>query len=150
MPIELSRWTCACPNVSLASGLGVTLRLISLLGIVSFIGLAWAMSSNRRQVPWRVVGWGLGLQLFIGLAVFQTPLGQGVFETANVAISKLNEFANEGSKLVFGPLAEKESMETVFGQGRGVLFVISIPATIIFVSALSSLLYHWRVMQWVV
>ena len=150
MPIGLSRWTCACPNESLASGLGVTLRLISLLGIVSFIGLAWAMSSNRRQVPWRVVGWGLGLQLFIGLAVFQTPLGQGVFETANVAISKLNEFANEGSKLVFGPLAEKEIMETVFGQGRGVLFVISIPATIIFVSALSSLLYHWRVMQWVV
>ncbi len=128
----------------------MTFKLISLLGIVSFLGLAWAMSSNRRQVQWRVVAWGMGLQLLIGWVVFQTPLGQGVFEAANVAIAKLNEFAGEGAKLVFGALAEKESMENVFGPGRGVIFVIVIPATIIFVSALSSLLYHWRVLQWVV
>ena len=128
----------------------MTFKLISLLGIVSFLGLAWAMSSNRRQVQWRVVAWGMGLQLLIGFVVFQTPLGQGVFEAANVAIAKLNEFAGEGAKLVFGALAEKESMENVFGPGRGVIFVIVIPATIIFVSALSSLLYHWRVLQWVV
>ena len=128
----------------------MTLRLISLLGVVSFLGLAWAMSSNRRQVPWRVVAWGMGLQFLIGLAVFQTPLGQGIFDAANVAITKLNAFANEGAKLVFGALADKEGMEGVFGAGKGVIFVISIPATIIFVSALSSLLYHWRVLQWVV
>jgi len=128
----------------------MTLRLISLLGVVSFLGLAWAMSSNRRQVSWRVVAWGMGLQLLIGLAVFQTPLGQGIFDAANVAITKLNAFANEGAKLVFGALADKEGMEGVFGAGKGVVFVISIPATIIFVSALSSLLYHWRVLQWVV
>jgi len=128
----------------------VTLRLISLLGILTFLGLAWAMSSHRRNIPWRVVGWGMGLQLIIALLIFQTQLGQGLFEAANVAITKLNEFANEGSKLVFGPLAERESMENVFGTGRGVLFVIAIPATIIFVSALSSLLYHWRILPWIV
>jgi len=128
----------------------LTLKLISLLGIVSFLGLAWVMSSNRRQIPWRVVAWGMGLQLIIGLVVFRTPLGQGLFEAANVAIAKLNEFAGEGARLVFGVLAEKESMENVFGPGKGVIFVIVIPATIIFVSALSSLLYHWRVLPWVV
>ena len=128
----------------------MTLKLISLLGIVSFLGLAWVMSSNRRQIPWRVVAWGMGLQLIIGLVVFRTPLGQGLFEAANVAIAKLNEFAVEGARLVFGVLAEKESMENVFGPGKGVIFVIVIPATIIFVSALSSLLYHWRVLPWVV
>ena len=126
------------------------LKLISLLGIVSFLGLAWAMSSNRRQVPWRVVAWGMGLQLIIGLIVFRTPIGQGLFEAANVVIDKLNEFAGEGAKLVFGALAEKQSMENVFGPGKGVIFVIAIPATIIFVSALSSLLYHWRVLPFVV
>ena len=120
------------------------------MGIVSFLGLAWVMSSNRRQIPWRVVAWGMGLQLIIGLVVFRTPLGQGLFEAANVAIAKLNEFAGEGARLVFGVLAEKESMENVFGPGKGVIFVIVIPATIIFVSALSSLLYHWRVLPWVV
>ncbi len=108
------------------------------------------MSSNRRQIPWRVVAWGMGLQLIIGLVVFRTPLGQGLFEAANVAIAKLNEFAGEGARLVFGVLAEKESMENVFGPGKGVIFVIVIPATIIFVSALSSLLYYWRVLPWVV
>ena len=128
----------------------MTLKLISLLGIVSFLGLAWGMSSNRRQIPWRVVAWGMGLQLIIGLVVFRTSLGQGLFEAANVAIEKLNEFAGEGARLVFGVLAEKESMENVFGPGKGVIFVIVIPATIIFVSALSSLLYHWRVLPWVV
>ena len=75
----------------------ITLRLISLLGILTFLGLAWAMSTHRRNIPWRVVGWGMGLQLIIALLVFQTQLGQGLFEAANVAVTKLNEFANEGS-----------------------------------------------------
>jgi CNT family concentrative nucleoside transporter len=122
--------------------------LISLLGILSFLGLAWAMSSNRRQVPWRVVAWGMGLQWIIGLVVFRTPLGQGVFEAANVAIRKLNEFAGEGAKLVFGALGDGGKMQETFGEG--VIFAIAIPATIILVSALSSLLYHWRVLPWVV
>ena len=126
----------------------MTLKLISLLGIVSFLGLAWAMSSNRRQVPWRVVVWGMGLQLIIGLVVFRTPIGQGVFEAANVAIRKLNEFAGEGAKLVFGALGDGGKMQEIFGGG--VIFAIAIPATIIFVSALSSLLYHWRVLPLVV
>ena len=126
----------------------MTLKLISLLGIVSFLGLAWAMSSNRRQVPWRVVSWGMGLQLIIGLVVFRTPIGQGVFEAANVAIRKLNEFAGEGAKLVFGALGDGGKMQEIFGGG--VIFAIAIPATIIFVSALSSLLYHWRVLPLVV
>ena len=126
----------------------MTLKLISLLGIISFLGLAWAMSSNRRQVPWRVVSWGMGLQLIIGLVVFRTPIGQGVFEAANVAIRKLNEFAGEGAKLVFGALGDGGKMQEIFGGG--VIFAIAIPATIIFVSALSSLLYHWRVLPLVV
>ena len=110
------------------------------------------MSSNRRQVPWRVVAWGMGLQLIIGFVVFQTPLGQGLFQAANVAIAKLNEFAGEGAKLVFGVLVDQEKIEEVFGleKGKGVIFAIAISATIIFVSALSSLLYHWRILPWVV
>ena len=106
------------------------------------------MSSNRRQVPWRVVAWGMGLQLIIGFVVFRTQIGKGVFEAANVAIRKLNEFAGEGAKLVFGALGDGGKMQEIFGGG--VIFAIAIPATIIFVSALSSLLYHWRVLPLVV
>ena len=104
-------------------------------------------AANRRRIPWRVVAWGMGLQLIIGLVVFRTPLGQGMFDAANVA-AKLNEFAGEGAKLVFGALGDGGKMQETFGEG--VIFAISIPATIIFVSALSSLLYHWRILPWVV
>jgi CNT family concentrative nucleoside transporter len=90
----------------------------------------------------------MGLQLIIGLIVFRTPLGQGLFEAANVAIAKLNEFAGEGAKLVFGALGDGGKMQETFGEG--VIFAIAIPATIILVSALSSMLYHWRVLPWVV
>ncbi len=90
----------------------------------------------------------MGLQLIIGLIVFRTPLGQGLFEAANVVIAKLNEFAGEGAGLVFGALGDGGKMQETFGEG--VIFAIAIPATIIFVSALSSLLYHWRILPWVV
>ena len=126
----------------------MTHKLISLLGIVSFLSLAWAMSSTRRQVPWRVVAWGLGLQLIIGFVVFRTQIGKGVFEAANVAIRNLNEFAGEGAKLVVGAIGDGGKMQEIFGGG--VIFAIAIPATSIFVSALSSLLYHWRVLPLVV
>ena len=90
----------------------------------------------------------MGLQLIIGLVVFRTSLGQGMFDAANVAIAKLNEFAGEGAKLVFGALGDGGKMQETFGEG--VIFAISIPATIIFVSALSSLLYYWRILPWLV
>ena len=90
----------------------------------------------------------MGLQLIIGLVIFRTPLGQGLFEAANVAIRNLNKFAGEGANLVFGALGDGGKMQETFGEG--VIFAIAIPATIIFVSALSSLLYHWRILPWVV
>ena len=54
-------------------------RLTSLLGLVVFLVLAWAMSTNRRIVPWRVVLWGVALQLLFGLFVLRTALGQRFF-----------------------------------------------------------------------
>ena len=79
----------------------------------------------------------MGLQLIIGLVVFRTPLGQGLFEAANVAIAKLNGRAGEGARPVSGVLAEKACMENVFVPGKGVILAIVIPATITFVPASS-------------
>ena len=50
-------------------------NLISFLGIVVFMLIAWAFSSNRRNVNWRVVGWGVGLQLLFALFVFRSAAG---------------------------------------------------------------------------
>jgi concentrative nucleoside transporter, CNT family len=126
------------------------LRLVSLLGLVVLIALAWALSNNRRSFPWRTVLWGLGLQFFFALFILKTPAGQRLFAGAQYAVNQLNVYANEGAKMVFGPLAAADALKAVFGPAQGYIFAVSITATIILVSALSSLLYHWGILQRVV
>jgi len=65
-------------------------------------------------------------------------------------VNHLNDFANEGAKMVFGPLASSESLGGAFGAANGMVFAITICATIILISALSALFYHWGVLQRVV
>jgi len=126
------------------------LRLISLLGIVAFLLLAWLLSNNRRLFPWRTVLWGLALQFFFALFILKTPIGTRLFAGAQTMIGQLNDSAGKGAELVFGPLATRELMKGAFGPENAMIFAIAIPATIIFISSLSSLLYHWGILQRVV
>jgi concentrative nucleoside transporter, CNT family len=125
-------------------------RLISLLGLVTLLALAFALSNNRRRFPWRTVLWGLGLQFAFALFILKTPLGLALFAGAQRVINQLNLYAVEGATMVFGPLADGDALTGAFGPGRAYIFAVSITATIILVSALSSLLYHWGVLQRVV
>ena len=125
------------------------LRWISLLGLVSLLGLAWALSSARHRFPWRTVLWGLALQCTLALLLLRTRVGQQVFGAAGDAIRALTGFAEEGCRFVFGPLADAAVLNQVFA-GRGLIFAVLVTGTIILVSSLSSLLYHWGVLQQVV
>lgn len=127
----------------------MSLRLVSLLGLVVFIGIAWAFSLNRRQIPWRTVFWGVGLQIAFALFILKTPVGAGIFTFAGNAISRLIQFSNEGCQFVFGPLASDGMMQKAFPE-RPLVFAVLVTGTIIIVSALSSLLYHWGILQKVV
>ncbi|MCX8157635.1 MAG: Na+ dependent nucleoside transporter domain protein [Verrucomicrobiae bacterium] len=124
--------------------------LTGLLGLGVFLGVAWALSANRREVPWRTVLWGLGLQTALALFILKTRAGQLVFDYAGRGIRALIAFANEGCAFVFGPLARPATLEQAFGPGQTFIFAITVAGTIILVSALSSLLYHWGVLQRVV
>lgn len=126
------------------------LRLTSLLGLVVFISVAWAISSNRKRFPWRTVLWGLGLQFAFAILILKTAPGRAVFDVTGAAIRKLADFATEGNKFVFGPLANGEVMATAFGPPNALVLGILILGTIIVVAMLSSLLYHWGVLQEVV
>ena len=126
------------------------LKLISLLGLVVFIGMAWALSSNRKQFPWRAVLCGVGLQFLFGFLILKTKLGEQVFHFFQRGVTKLISFADEGAKMVFGPLADKALLTEKLGPGNGIIFVIIVSATIILVAALSSLLYHYGILQLVV
>lgn len=125
-------------------------RLVSLFGLVVLIAVAWTFSNNRRLFPWRTVVWGLALQFVFALFILKTWIGQGLFQGAQDAVSQLNIFAGEGARMVFGKLADRPAMEAVFGRDNGVIFAILVTATIILISALSTLLYHWGVLQRVV
>lgn len=126
------------------------LKLISLLGVGVLIAVAWALSQNRRQFPWRTVGWGIALQFACGLFVLQAPWGRAVFDFTGRAINKLVGFSNKGCEFVFGPLAKAEVLRSPFGEGNTLVFAIVVAGTIIIVSALSSLFYHWGLLQKVV
>jgi len=126
------------------------LKLISLFGLFAMIGLAWACSLNRKRFPWRTVWTGLALQVVFALAVLKTEAGSRSFEFANAAVTRLLGFADEGAKMVFGPLANSALLTDKWGAENAFIFVVTVTATIILVSALSSVLYHYGILQRVV
>ncbi len=125
-------------------------QLTSLFGLVVLLTLAWALSNGRRRFPWRTVLWGLALQFIFALFILKTPVGAAVFSGAQRVVDQINLHAMEGAKMVFGPLADRDALARGFGPGSGVVFAIIVSATIILVSALSSLLYHWGILQRIV
>jgi CNT family concentrative nucleoside transporter len=126
------------------------LKLISLLGWFTMIAVAWMISYNRRLFPWRTVVWGVGLQFTLALLILKTPWGGLLFDFAGKVIQKLIQFSNEGCKFVFGPLADENLLSEKFGPDNSVIFAILVMGTIIIVASLSSLLYHWGILQKVV
>lgn len=125
------------------------LRLVSLAGIVSFLAFAWLLSSSRKLFPWRTVAWGLLLQFSFALLVFKTAYGAALFSAVGNVVRQLIQFATQGAKFVFGPLADDSALTAAFPANPLVLAVL-LTSTIILVSCLSSLLYHWGLLQKVV
>jgi len=126
------------------------LKLISLLGWVTMIAAAWAISYNRKNFPWRTVIWGVGLQFLLALLILKTPWGGALFEFAGKVVQKLIQFSTEGTKFVFGPLADTDLLGKTFGPEHSLVFAILVTGTVVIVAALSSLFYHWGILQRVV
>src|SRR5277367_3530425 len=126
------------------------LRFISLLGWFAMISIAWTISFNRKKFPWRTVIWGIGLQFTLALLILKTPWGAKLFEFAGKVVQKLIQFSTDGTKFVFGPLADSDLMGKTFGAEHGLVFGILVTGTVVIVAALSSLFYHWGILQRVV
>ncbi len=110
------------------------------LGILFFLAAAYALSSNRSEVRWQVVAWGLGLQVLLAVLVLRTPLGFAV-QSLGLAFNRFIQYAGEGTQFVFGELAEPEN---------GVIFAFQILPLIILVSSISAILYRLGAMQKIV
>ena len=126
------------------------LHYANLFGWVAMLLLAWGISYNRSRFPWRTVLWGLGLQCTLAVLILKTPWGAKLFEVAGKVIQKLIQFSSEGTQFVFGPLADQSATGKVFGADHAVVFAILVCGTVVIVAALSSLFYHWGILQRVV
>ncbi len=125
-------------------------QLVSLFGLACFIALAWAISLNRRHFPVRTVISGVLLQFILALIILKSPPGRAFFTFANDAMARLLSYADEGSRFVFGPLADQALLGKSFGPGNAFIFFVTVTGTIILVSSLSSFLYHYGILQRVV
>lgn len=126
------------------------LRFISLFGWFTMIAAAWAISYNRKRFPWRTVIWGIGLQFVLAAIILNTQAGKGIFIVAGKVVQKLIQFSNQGTQFVFGPLADSDLTGKAFGPEHSLVFAILVTGTVIIVAALSSLFYHWGILQRVV
>jgi CNT family concentrative nucleoside transporter len=137
------------PQSRIRSG-AMALKFISALGLITLVAFAWAVSENRRLFPWRATISGIVLQFLIALFVLRTDAGLAFFNGCQHAVDRFIGFADEGNRLVFGPLAKPEVLGGAFGPENTFLFVITVTGTIILVSAVSTLLYHYGILQLIV
>ena len=117
-------------------------RFTGLLGLASFLALAYIFSTDRRAIRWRTVLWGLGLQILFAFLVIKWTFGQTVLHAGSQFVTSLLAHSVDGSSLVFGPLGTP-------GNPLAVLAFAVLP-TIIFVSAFFAVLYHIGAMQVVI
>jgi CNT family concentrative nucleoside transporter len=119
-------------------------RLVSLLGALLLLGLAFLAcpTAHRKHVSLRTVGGGLVVLVLMALLVLKTPVS-GLFSLANGGVERLLAFTREGARFVFGGLATDP-------KTFGFLFAFQVLPTILFFSALMSVLYYLGIMPWIV
>ena len=115
---------------------------IGILGIIVILGIAVAFSSNRKAINLRVVGAAFALQTAIAAIVLFWTGGQSAIRTLSEGVLAIIGFADAGINMVFGPLADK--------GGIGFSFAFNVLPIIVFFAALMSVLYHLRIMEWLV
>ena len=125
-------------------------RFTGLIGVALILGIAYAMSNNRKAINYRTVGVGLALQFGLALFILKTDIGRDIFDWLGKAVQKTLSFADKGAEFVFSPLVKPSVLSKAFGAGNDFIFFFTIIPTIIFVAVLVNMLYHIGLMQRVV
>ena len=140
-------------------------RLVGIFGIAAMLVIAWALSTDRRKVNWRLVAMGVVLQAVFAFLVLKTGVGRALFSGANAVFIRLLGFTKDGATFLFGNLVNAnvpvgvptgappeasplEALQTWANTGASFAFLV-LP-TIIFFSSLMSVLYYLGIMQRVV
>ncbi len=118
-------------------------NLISILGLFVLLGIAYALSTNRKAIKPRIVLWGLGMQITLALFILKTDVGRMIFDKLGAAVSTLLDFTKVGSSFIFGKLVTDMS-------GMGFIFAFQVLPAIVFVGSLMGIAYYLGIMQLVV
>ncbi|MHB1146159.1 MAG: NupC/NupG family nucleoside CNT transporter [Lutibacter sp.] len=123
-------------------GFTITSLWRGILGMASLLIIAYVLSNNRKAINWKTVGAGLSAQLLIGIGVLKIPFIQKIFEFVGGIFTNILDFTAAGSQFLFGGLMNIDSY--------GFIFIFQILPTIIFFSALTSLLFYLGIIQIIV
>ena len=123
-------------------GISLSSIIRGVIGMSSIIFIAYLFSNNKKRIDWKTIIIGLSSQLIIAVAVLKIEFVRLVFEKIGQGFLAIVTFTNQGSRILFGDLADSSKY--------GEIFVFQVLPVIIFFSALTSVLYYYRIIQNVV
>ncbi len=124
------------------------MRLTSIFGYIVLLTFAWTLSTNRKNINWRVIGWGAIIQIFFAGFLFVFPAGSKVFMVINKIVISVLDSAMAGTVFVFGRLALSPGIVGSNGEtSLGYFLAFQALPTIVFFSALVALLYYYGIMN---
>jgi CNT family concentrative nucleoside transporter len=124
--------------------------LRGILGVAVLLVLLVVFSQDRRAINWRLVAGGLLLQLALAACFFGTEVAAAVVEPLAGFFVKVTDYSAEGARMVFGKLVDLPTMGGLFGRDGAFVFAFQVLPTIIFFSALTSVLYYCGILQRIV
>ena len=124
-------------------------KFIGIFGVFAILGLAYLLSNNKNKIDKKLILWGISLQIFFAILILKVPGGKFVFNSIDTIIKKILDFSVEGSKFLFGNLADDSLYFPTDGSwpGFGFQFAFLVLPTVIFFSSIMSVLYHIGIMQ---
>lgn len=118
------------------------LRLLSLLGLLGFIGICWAASKHRKSIRWRTVFVGLSLQIALGFIFLRWDAGRAFLDQTGQGVKNFLDLSIAGSSFLFGDLGDVKK--------GGFLFAFQVLPTIIFFSSFMAVVYHLGIMKYII
>ncbi len=125
------------------------LNLQSLFGLVVIVAACWGLSENKRAFPWKLTLGAIAVQAGLVLALFAIPGSQEVLAAITGAVDGLAVATNQGTQFVFGFLAGGDQPYVVSNQTALFTFGFQVLPLILVISALSALLWHWKILKWI-
>lgn len=119
-------------------------RFTGVLGIIVLLSIAFLLSNNRKKIDKKLVLWGLGLQLSFAILILKTRVGLPFFKFFDITISRLLSYGDKGGDFLF------KSFISGVVDSPNINFAIRVLPTVIFFSALVSLLYYAGILQKIV